>query len=202
MPRGRQYYDPILQVDSTVEGAPDLSRIEMFPAGPESESRLPQDIGKWIGRRINPDGSIAEEASGDFDYERALHQAQDLWPGLTVYELRAENEDSTWDGSGPSPRLWQKMAKMSVPPEFRNSAPETRVGHPPETLPSGPSSKAVTSEAGAELHALQVTQPGMYLRLEDILTLLEEYAAQFDQENNPSAALGLREAAQALREPF
>jgi len=187
MPRGRQYYDPILQRPDMVEGATDLSRIEMFPAGPESEARLPQDIGKWIGRRINSDGSVAEEAPGDFDYERALHQAQGLWPGLTVYELRAENEDSTWDGTGPSPRLWQRAI---------DSTAESR-------LPAGQDfTPAVELEESSELHAMQVAKAGVYVLLEDIVVVLESYAGQFDQENNPSAALGLREAAKALREPF
>lgn len=107
MPRGRHYYDPIIQTGSTVQGEPDLSRIELFPAGPESLGRLPEDHGKWIGRRIGSQGEIVGYSTGDFNHDAAMAHAQELWPGLTVYELNAENEDSTWEGHGPSPRMWQ-----------------------------------------------------------------------------------------------
>jgi hypothetical protein len=186
MPRARHhYYDPILQTDAKVEGAPDLSRIELFPVGQESTSRLPEQIGKWVGRKIGTDGRIEAEAPGDFDHDRALKQAQELWPGLTVYELNAEIDDSTWEGSGPSPRLWQNAITISQP-----VSPVTGELVPP----------AVDDQQS--LRVLPIANPGNYLLVDDVLALLEGYAAQFDDENNPSAALGLREAAQALREAF
>jgi hypothetical protein len=233
MPRGqRNYYDPILQVPSTVEGAPDLSRIELFPIGQDSTSRLPADVGKWMARRINPDGSIAEYTPGDFNHDGALQQAQDAWPELTVFELTSEIEDSTWEGTGPSPRLWQTPGN-AVPPATAHKTVDqihpfppvsaierggTRVEFAPHDSPPviyDPVSAAITAgeemdrdaeltPAGEapQLHAMQVDQPGVYVSLEDILVILEHYAVQFDSENNPSAALGLREAAKALREGF
>jgi len=197
MPRGRQYYDPILQVGASVEGAPDLSRIELFPIGQESTSRLPEQIGKWVGRKIAPDGSIEAEAPGDFDHDRALAQAQAMWPELTVYELNAEIEDSTWEGSGPSPRLWHSALASDVvsPPVDIQS----------RSLASGDVGvRAELPPAGDErmLRVLPIADPGNYVHLNDVLAMLEDYAGQFDVDSNPSAALGLREAARALREAF
>lgn len=184
MARGRQYYDPIVQVPSSIGQADDLSRIEMFPAGPESEARLPQDIGKWIGRRINPDGSIAEEAPGDFDYERALKQAQSLWPELTVYEMASEHADSTWSGVGPSPRLWQVAG--STPTEIPPA-----VESPPAPQPT---------EEQAPLRMLVAPEPGPYVLLSDILYLLEMWAVSYEVDKNPSGALALRDAVDALKD--
>lgn len=197
MPRGRQYYDPIVSVPGKIPGEADYTRIELFPAGAESLGRLPQDIGKWMGRRIGPDGSVVEEAPGDFSHDRALTQATELWPGLTVYELNAENEDSTWDGTGPSPRIWQ------------NSSPETGAPTPPAVslLASGPSHEPVTSGAGDEhfqppvaLHVLPIPEPGTYVLLHDIRELLESWAVGHDIHGNPSAALALRDAVDMLKD--
>lgn len=202
MARGRHYYDPILQTGATVESAPDLSRIELFPAGAESLGRLPQDQGKWIGRRINEDGSVAEEAPGDFDHDRALAQAQELWPGLTVYELNAEHEDSTWEGVGPSPRLWAASNAISkmVAQEFKEATPEHRkemlrdVGRLANAIADGPTDDEV------QLRVLPIGQPGNYVLLDDIAALLGVWADQYEQEKNPSAALALREAVDALKD--
>jgi len=114
MPRGRQYYDPIVQVPGTVEGEQDLSRIELFPEG------SPEDANpKWRGRLIDAKGLVASVTSGDFNQERALEQAkQTFGEHLSVYVLRDEGQDSTWEGHGPSPRLWQRpgATPTEIPP--------------------------------------------------------------------------------------
>lgn len=187
MPRGRQYYNPIEQAPGKVEGDTDYSRIELFPAGPESLGRLPQEQGKWIGRRIATDGSIAEEAPGDFDHDNALRQAEQMWRGLTVYELNAENEDSTWDGTGPSPRMWAYG---------RETAETLEVLHRQAENPS----PAIDEPESVQLRVLPLTEPGTYVLLEDIRVLLESWAAAYEEDKNPSAALALRDAVDALKE--
>jgi hypothetical protein len=236
MPRGRQYYDPIVQVPGKVSGEPDLSRIELYPeGGPEDPNP------KWRARRIQADGSVAELTDGDFDHDRALAQAQAHWADLPVYELRNEGEDSTWEGHGPSPRLWQ------------NSSPETGAATPPAVphLSGGPSPEVAASGAGAEqrsvaeeivsemmtlveelppgfeggggqsekfrellshgstpqpteeqaqLRVLPIDEPGVYVRLADIVDLLELWAVAYEVDKNPSGALSLREAVDALKE--
>lgn len=195
MARGRhQYYDPILQVPSTSEGAPNLERIELFPAGQESEARLPDQIGKWIARRIDPEGRVAEESSGDFDHDRALAQAQQMWPGLPVYELNAEIDDSTWEGVGPSPRLWHGAQGASVEPLRLQPIEEQPQ---PNLTPAGEEFSRPQM-----IRVMQAALAGNYILAEDVITLLEGYAQQYDQENNPSASMGLREAAAALRSAF
>lgn len=184
MSRGRhQYYDPILQ-EPLPGDAPDLSRIELFPVGQESEGRLmDQPIGKWMARKIGSDGRIVEQSPGDFDHGNALKQAQEMWPGLQVYQLNNELEDSTWNGVGPSPRMWQNAVAGTV-----------------ETLTPASEPAVTDPDASPTLNAITVN--GTYVRLDDVIAILEDYAAQFDGQNNPSAAMGLREAAAALREPF
>lgn len=185
MPRGRQYYDPIVQVPGRVEGAPDMSRIELYPEGAADDPNP-----KWRGRRINPDGSVAATAPGDFDHDRALAQAQQMWPELTVYELRGEGEDSTWEGHGPSPRLWHGAEGVTVEP--LRVAPVT---DDPE--PGGPPPALEVVPEPVQLRALAVSA-GIYAPLEDVALLLRSWANQYELEKNPSAALALHEAADAL----
>ena len=191
MPRGRQYYDPIVQVPGKVEGAQDLSRIELYPEGaPDDPSP------KWRGRRISPDGLIAEVAPGDFNHDRALEQAQQMWPGMTVYELRSETEDSTWEGHGPSPRMWQ-AAYQEAPPgvsAIERNGVRIEYEQPAEDVPPA------VSEDQAMVRLLAAPEPGAYVLLTDVVALLEGYARQFEDEKNPSGALALREAAEALKE--
>jgi hypothetical protein len=177
MPRGRQYYDPIVQVPSTVENPDDVSRIELFP------EVVGDVITRWCARRISADGMHAEDISGSADHDEVLHRAQQTWPGLEVYELKSETEDSTHEGMGPSPRLWQTTSVL---------APLLGVDDVPPAH----------EESSAELHAIYVQKNGTYVNLEDLLVALETYAVQYDEQGNPSGALALREAAAALREPF
>lgn len=185
MPRGRQYYDPIVQVPDKVEGAQDLSRIELYPEGHPDDPNP-----KWRGRLIRPDGAVGGTASGDFNHDRALRQAQELWPGLPVYELRSEGEDSTWEGQGPSPRLWQ------------NSPSEIGAATPLAVVPSAePPSDAVLSEAEGEAIPIRAfaVEAGTYMHVEDVRRLLHSYADVYDQDGNPSASLALRTAADMLQ---
>ena len=198
MARGRQYYDPSIQAPSKVESAASR-RIELYP---EQDVRDNAVTLRWVGRLVDESG-ILDKASGSFDHDDALRQAQEKWPGLEVFELREESEDSTHEGFGPSPRLWQNgRTEHDLP----SSPPETEVAASPveSFTADGPLFDAATSETGGEVHirVLTVGAPGTYIRLEDVLACLEEYAAQFQEQNNPSAALGIREAAAALSEPF
>jgi hypothetical protein len=166
MARGRQYYDPIVQVPSKVEGAHE-QRIELYP---EHDIR-----------------------------DDALAQAQQMWPGLEVYELREESEDSIHEGFGPSPRLWQVGRTEHDRPYITDAV--TRVELSLDA--TGRNITPAVAEAPPEefrIMPLVIERPGIFIKVEDVLTLLEHYAAQFDGENNPSAALGLREAASALRD--
>jgi hypothetical protein len=190
MPRGRQYYDPIVQAPSKVKSA-SSRRIELYP---EQDVRDNAVTLRWVGRLVSDEGVIIEKAQGSFDHDDALRQAQELWPGLEVFELREESEDSTWEGMGPSPRLWQNRQEV-VPPAVGAIAETTL-----RAFQENP--EQVMAEVSRMLHAFSVGQPGTYVRLDDIFEVLESYAEQYDAENNPSAAVGLREAAKALREAF
>jgi hypothetical protein len=189
VPRGRQYYDPIVQVPGKVEGARDLSRIELYPEGGPDDPAP-----KWRGRRIFGDGSIMEVAPGDFDHDRALSQAQQMWPGLDVYELRSEGEDSTWEGHGPSPRLWQPTLESErlVPQSLVDEMPDMMRRELESIPPAVP-------EDQATLRLLAAPEPGAYVLLTDVIALLEGYARSFEDEKNPSGALALREAADVFK---
>ena len=199
MPRGRQYYNPLTQAPDTVQGETDYTRIELFPAGAESLARLPQEQGKWIGRRIAPDGTVAEEAPGDFDHDTALAQATGLWPGLMVYELNAENEDSTWDGIGPSPRIWQTLPPAVTEKqieEIRNFVPD----HPEDSAIGTLIEQLKNEQQQVALHVLPIAETGVYVLLDDICAWLEQSAVAADLDKNPSAALALRDAVDALKD--
>ena len=190
--RGRQYYDPEIQAHRSVPGEQDLERIEVYPVGLESTARLPQEIGKWAARRVDGKGVIREEGASDTQQNRAIDLARERWPGLEVYVVNAEIEDSTWEGVGPSPRLWQ--AAFHQPPQV------SEPGRPADVTPAVEPEELFALETS--LHVIQVVKPGHYLLLEDVLRILNSYADQYDAEGNPSAALGIREAADALGTAF
>ena len=108
-----------------------------------------------------------------------LAHAQELWPGLTVFELPDEQTDSTWEGIGPSPRMWQRGISPDVTP----------VLEPPEN----------TTEAVPVMRGLTVAEAGTYLLLSDVCGWLESWAVGFEVDKNPSGALALREAVDALK---
>lgn len=191
MPRGRHYYDPELQVNRLVEGESDLTRIELFPVGQESTSRLPDDHGKWVARRVETDGSISGYTPGDFNHDAAQAQAEMIWPGLQVFELRSEIEDSTWEGMGPSPRIWQNAASVVTPAVGR-----------PTLLPEGEEILYPPQDENGQtqLRVLPISEPGAYVLLSDIKGLLEMWAAQYEEDKNPSAAMALRDVVDALKD--
>lgn len=181
MPRGRQYYDPEIQVNRPVEAPADLARIEFYP-----ELDGSGQIGRWLARRIDHDGRIVDYTAGNFDHDAELAHAQELWPDLTVYELPDEQTDSTWDGTGPSPRLWQQTTAEESP-----SAPVVPLFSVDDPLPEGEQ---------MPLRVIAVERPGTYVLLEDIRALLEVWAMSYDEVKNPSGAVALREALEALKE--
>lgn len=194
MPRGRQYYDPIEQAPGKVEGEPDLSRIELFMSGGSDQRTVGEDTaGKWIARRISPDGSVYMTSNGSFDHDQALAEAQALWPDLTVYELQDEREDSTWEGTGPSPRLWQTISQMGLPPAVDDLPREAFWEGVAETT-------APPTEEQVPLHVMAAAQTGTYVLLDDIRNLLETWAVAYEIDKNPSAAMALRDAVDALKD--
>lgn len=212
-PRGRNYYDPILQTPSSIAGQEDKSRIEVFPVGMDSPSRLPSEIGKWASRRVDATGAVVEQGPSAGEQGEAIRQAETKWPGLEVYFLSAEIEDSTWEGMGPTPRLWQSPFEQ---PALQSNEEglfghEKIAGRPadltPAVEPLTPEQEESLRSHGllpeeAVLHAIRVQNPGTYVHLENVLQVLEGYAQQFAADSNPSAALGIREAAKALSEAF
>lgn len=187
MGRGRrQFYDPIMQAPGMTGEPQDLSRIEFFPDAD----------GRWLGRKVGETGLIEAVSPGSFNRDGALAEVEGLWPGLTVYELREEAQDSTWEGVGPSPRLWHQPATVELPDQ--ETLKEWAQEYQPleaEMIPS----YAPRGEP-TQVRGVIVEFPGQYLLREDVVALLREYADQFDAASNPSGALALREAAEALSE--
>lgn len=182
MPRGRQYYDPIIQAPSTVEGQENKERIEVFPVGMDSPSRMASEVGKWASRRVDAEGRIIEQGPSAGEQNEAIRQAEATWPGLDVYFLTAEIEDSTWDGIGPTPRLWQQGRTEHDPPA--------------NVVPMPQPVQAETSEE-VSVRAFSV-EAGTYMHLDDIRKLLHSYADVYDENDNPSASRALRSAADML----
>jgi hypothetical protein len=190
MPRGRQYYDPELQVNKLVEGEKDLARIELFPVGQDSTARLPEEHGKWVARKVEADGSVSGYTPGDFDHDRAQTQAEQIWPGLQVFEIRSEIEDSTWEGTGPSPRLWQNAIGEVAPAVGPTILPEgEEILYPPQD-----------DQGQVQLRVLPISEPGAYVLLSDIKSLMEMWASQYEEDKNPSAAMALRDVVDALKD--
>lgn len=190
MPRGRQYYDPIIQVPGKVEGAP-TRRIELYPEGNVTDGGGGDQQLRWVGRLIGDQGEVVATANGSFDHDDALRQAQELWPDLEVFELREEGEDSTWDGMGPSPRLWQNT--------LEDSSPEG--GDPPVVHDDRPPvGEPVTGDeqTSVPIRAFSV-EAGTYMHVDDIKRLLLIWADQYEADRNPSAAMAMREAAETLQ---
>ena len=183
----RQHYNPITQVPELIGEAQDLTRIEFFPDGD----------GKWHGRKINAQGGIEATSPGAFDHGTALAEAESIWPGIPVYEIREESDDSTWEGVGPSPRRWGSGAQPPAPAPER----EALTQFAEDVLENGVV-PWIAPEADApepmQVRGLNV-EPGQYLHRDDVVVLLESYAAEYDSRGNPSGALALREAAEALR---
>lgn len=219
MPRGgRQHYDPIVQAPATVQSA-SSRRIELFP---EQDVRDNAATLRWVARLVDEQGRIIQKSAGSFDHDDALRQAQELWPGLEVFELREESEDSTWEGMGPSPRLWQRAIEAAgvtkgqfhdvlreaaeVVEAHQGSSPGDADGASQEPdsllLPEGVGASPEPGDdelppAGA-LRVLPIGEPGMYVLLGDVLSLLHVWESQYAREKNPSAAMALQEVREAL----
>lgn len=197
MPRGRQYYDPIQQAPSRVETQGER-RIELYPKGDIRDGEVRP---KWMARLIAPDGLIEQHSPGSFDHDDAMRQAQEMWPGLEVFELREEWEDSTHEGMGPSPRLWQNTSPQMGFPGERIPKDTPPVDRDAEILRLADAVQD-SPDASRQIRAIVASDPGSYVHIADIILVLEDYAAQYDGMNNPSGAVALREAAGALREAF
>lgn len=179
MPRGRHYYDPQIQANAFVPSVDDLARIELYQ----------EPDGRWCSRRIASDGSISEIARGSYEHEGALDEAKSLWPGLTVYELRSGDDDSTWEGIGPSPRMWAAAASQASLAPVRDNTPEEM---PVEYVPH---------EEGEpewpQVPVLIIDSPGAYIPLDAAVIQLRWTADRYDEQQNPSAAMALRAVAEA-----
>lgn len=77
----------------------DPDRIELYPDADR----------KWHARLVDLDGNdIGEVNDGSFDREWVEKDASTQYPHLIIHQMEHEDEDSTWTGKGPSPRLWRK----------------------------------------------------------------------------------------------
>ncbi len=77
----------------------DPERIELYPDGDR----------KWHARLVDHDGNdIGEANGGSFDRSWVEKDAAERYPDLIIHQMEDEQEDSTWEGKGPSPRLWKK----------------------------------------------------------------------------------------------
>jgi len=76
-------------------------------AEPTRVELYPDASGKWIARSVDIKGRVQEWLEGDFNIRNVELQIEQRWPGLPIYQLQSENDDSTWEGLGPSPRLWR-----------------------------------------------------------------------------------------------
>ena len=158
MGRGRRYYDPEIQVPSTVPQTEDLTRVEVF-----------QDAnGRWAPRLVNANGIATHVGTGSFDQGDALAEASRRWPGLEVFEVRDEAHDSTWSGTGPSPRAFFQPP-VQLPPE---SDPATQTMENPDAPPLEP----------GIIHGLIVGAPGTYVQLDETLAWLRQQAAVCSEE--------------------
>lgn len=185
MPRGRQYYDPEIQTSHPVETPKDLARIEFYP-----ELDGSGQIGRWVARRIDHDGRIVGYTAGNFDHDKELAHAQELWPGLTVFELNDEQKDSTWEGTGPSPRIWQQAERVPVAEQKMM-----------DTTTFTPVLEPEPDQVALHLFPIpEETKPGIYVRLDDMRAWLEGCAVQYEVDKNPSAALALRDVVDALKD--
>lgn len=216
MPRGgRQHYDPIVQAPATVQSA-SSRRIELFP---EQDVRDNAATLRWVARLVDEQGRIIQKSAGSFDHDDALRQAQELWPGLEVFELREESEDSTWEGMGPSPRLWQGSSPGDADgasqeplllPDGVGASREPGDDELPPGFGGGGHSGYVTPLAdlvderltevppAGQLRVLPIGEPGMYVLLGDVLSLLHIWESQYAREKNPSAEMALQEVREAL----
>lgn len=193
MPRGRQYYDPIIQAPSKMPGSNE-QRIELYPEGDVTDA-APGPL-RWVARLIGEDGLIVAKTAGSFDHDDALRQAEQQWPGLQVFELREESEDSTHEGFGPSPRLWQQGRTHHDEPQYPVVVPSpSEVGEPSVSGPPPGLPEAEGDELSLRAFVLSA---GVYAPLDDVVRLLRAWAAQYEENKNPSGAMALNEAADML----
>ena len=91
------------------EVAKPQGRIFKTKADPERIELYPDADRKWHARLIDHDGQIIGEVNnGSFDQQWVEKDAAEQYPELIIHQMETEDEDSTWMGKGPSPRIWQK----------------------------------------------------------------------------------------------
>jgi len=74
-------------------------RIELYPDANK----------KWHARLIGINGEILGKVNdGSFDRDWVEQDIALKYPNIEIWQMEAEDEDSTWKGKGPSPRLWQR----------------------------------------------------------------------------------------------
>jgi len=93
------------------EAAAPVGRIFGTKEDPDRIELYPDADRKWHARLIDLDGNIINEiGQGDFNQQYVEQLAAEQYPHLTIHQMEAEDEDSTWQGKGLSPRLWRKQA--------------------------------------------------------------------------------------------
>ena len=77
----------------------DAERIELYPDADR----------KWHARLIDYSGQIIGSVNdGSYDRTWVEEDAAEKYPNLVIWQMEAEDEDSTWTKKGPSSRLWNK----------------------------------------------------------------------------------------------
>lgn len=189
MPRKHHYYDPIVQRPDAVPLEENRERVEVYP----------DEGGVWHARRVDRDGRLVGEPFSNVNHDGLIAQVQIRYPGLPVYELRDETEDSTWTGMGPSPRLWQGSSPGDAGEASREPPP---TGPFPEGAgtPDGPGDDELPPEGDpVEIRGFTV-EAGTYLHVDDVRRWLNDWASAYDEQNNPSASQALRGAADSLQQ--
>ena len=80
----------------------DAERIELYPDADK----------KWHARTIDSNGHIIGDINdGSFDREWVEKDAAMQYPDLIIHQMESEDEDSTWNRKGPSPRIWNRGTK-------------------------------------------------------------------------------------------
>ena len=89
--------------------ASDTAEAEEDPGVAVRVEVFPDADGKWHARSIAENGQILKVTNGSFDEHYVIKDASDRWPGLQIYRIQHEEQDTMWQQAGrfgPSHRLW------------------------------------------------------------------------------------------------
>jgi len=95
--------------EETEEPAKPVGRIFRTKDDPAKIELYPDGDRKWHARLVDLEGNdIGEANGGSFDRNWVEEDARQQYPDLEIIQMESEDDDSSWTGKGPSPRLWKK----------------------------------------------------------------------------------------------